>query len=76
MKKFILPLLLLSTVVRAQMLGPNVSGNLESTFQYLNADTLIGAQQPSQKTVLNSYALVNYTYKGFRAGARDRKSVV
>lgn len=70
MKKFILPLLLLSTVARAQMLGPNVSGNIESTFQYLNADTLIGAQQPAQKTVLNSYALVNYSYKGFKAGAR------
>ncbi|MBD3636170.1 MAG: hypothetical protein HUJ25_02420 [Crocinitomicaceae bacterium] len=70
MKKLILPLLLLSTVAQAQLMGPNVSGNVETTFQYLNEDTLIGAQQPLEKTVLNSYALVNYTYKGFKAGVR------
>lgn len=71
MKKVILPMLLLfSWVTNAQLLGPNISGNVETTFQYLNEDTLIGAQQPSEKTVLNSYALVNYTFKGFRAGVR------
>lgn len=52
------------------MLGPNVTGNVESTFQYLNADTLIGANQPAEKAVLNNYALVNYSLKGFRAGVR------
>lgn len=70
MKKLILPLLLLSVNSFGQVLLPAVSGNIESTFQYLNADTLIGAQQPAEKTVLNSYALVNYSYKGFRAGMR------
>lgn len=55
---------------KAQLLGPNISGNIESTFQYLNEDTLIGAQQPNEKTVLNNYALVNYEHKGFKAGAR------
>jgi hypothetical protein len=70
MKKVLLPILLLSTTAFSQVLGPNVSGNIESTFQYLNEDTLIGAQQPAEKTVLNSYALVNYTFKGFKAGAR------
>jgi hypothetical protein len=70
MKKFILPLLLLSLSAQAQILGPNVSGNVETTFQYLNEDTLIGAAQPNEKTVINNYALVNYTYKGFRAGMR------
>ncbi|MEZ4924603.1 MAG: DUF6029 family protein, partial [Crocinitomicaceae bacterium] len=70
MKKFILPFIFLSVVSNAQVLGPNISGNIESTFQYLNEDTLIGAQQPSEKTVLNTYALVNYSWKGFRAGTR------
>jgi hypothetical protein len=54
----------------AQQLGPNVSGNVETTFQYLNADTLIGANQPAEKTVLNNYALINYSLKDFRAGVR------
>ena len=70
MKKIFLPLIILSTSTFAQQLGPNVSGNVESTFQYLNEDTLIGANQPAEKAVLNNYALINYTLKGFRAGAR------
>lgn len=71
MNKIILPLLLLFfTTAQAQLLGPNITGNVETTFQYLNEDTLIGAQQPPEKTVLNSYALVNYNFKGFRAGVR------
>ncbi len=48
MKKLILPLLLLSaSAFGQQILLPNVSGNIETTFQYLNPDTLIGAQQPA-----------------------------
>ncbi|OIQ28274.1 MAG: hypothetical protein BM555_05870 [Crocinitomix sp. MedPE-SWsnd] len=71
MKKIILPFLLLSaTAFGQQILLPTVTGNVETTFQYLNEDTLIGAQQPSEKAVLNSYALVNYSNKGFRAGMR------
>jgi hypothetical protein len=70
MKKLILPLIMLCTTAFAQQIGPNISGNIESTFQYLNEDTLIGAQQPNEKSVLNSYALVNYNNKGFRAGMR------
>jgi hypothetical protein len=70
MKKLILPLLLLSTCSFGQVLLPAVSGNIETTFQYLNPDTLIGAQQPAEKAVMNSYALVNYSYKGFKAGMR------
>ena len=70
MKKLFLPLLIFSSSTYAQVLGPNVSGNVESTFQYLNVDTLIGANQPAEKAVLNNYALVNYTHKGFRAGVR------
>ncbi len=71
MKRFFLPVLLsLSCSGYAQVLGPNISGNIETTFQYLNPDTLIGAQQPDQKSVINSYALVNYSNKGFRGGVR------
>lgn len=71
MKKFLFSCFILFSVKGfSQLLGPNVSGNIETTFQYLNPDTLIGAQQPPEKTVFNSYALVNYTFKGFKAGAR------
>ena len=70
MKKLFLPVLLFSITGLSQQLGPNVSGNVESTFQYLNADTLIGANQPAEKAVLNNYALINYSLKGFRAGVR------
>ena len=70
MKKIILPFLFVCSLTNAQVLLPNVTGNVETTFQYLNEDTLIGAQQPAEKTVLNSYALVNYDYKGFKAGLR------
>ncbi|MEX1001084.1 MAG: DUF6029 family protein [Crocinitomicaceae bacterium] len=70
MRNYVLPFLLLSTTSFGQLLGPNITGNVETTFQYLNEDTLIGAQQPAEKTVLNSYALVNYRYKGFKGGVR------
>ncbi len=48
----------------------NFSGNLESTFQYLNDDTLIGATQPPSKGLLNSYMNVFYTHGHFKAGLR------
>lgn len=48
----------------------NLTGNFESTFQYLNEDTLIGATQPDSKGLLNSYLNVYYTYKNFKAGMR------
>ena len=70
MKRLAFAVLLLSGNAFGQLLGPNISGNVETTFQYLLEDTLIGAQQPAEKTVLNSYALVNYTYKGFKGGVR------
>lgn len=70
MKKLILLLTTGCFSVYSQQLGPNVSGNVETTFQYLNADTLIGANQPAEKAVMNNYALINYTLKDFRAGVR------
>ena len=48
----------------------NFTGNAESIFQYLNSDTIIGANQPPSKGLLNSYMNVFYTNKGFKAGMR------
>ncbi|MBI3239000.1 MAG: hypothetical protein HYZ43_09205, partial [Flavobacteriia bacterium] len=48
----------------------SITGNMESTFQYLRADSLIGATQPVQKGLLNSYMNVFYTNGHFKAGAR------
>ena len=47
-----------------------LTGNIESTFQYLNEDTLIGANQPAQKGLINSYMNVFYTQGKFKAGMR------
>ena len=47
-----------------------VTGNVESTFQYLNNDTLIGANQPAEKGLINSYMNVFYTNEDFKAGMR------
>lgn len=47
-----------------------ISGNMESTFQYLNTDEKINAIQPSEKSLLNSYINVNYRNSGFKAGMR------
>jgi hypothetical protein len=32
----------------------SLTGNIESTFQYLNADSIIDAKQPAEKGLLNS----------------------
>lgn len=48
----------------------SISGNMESTFQYLNADDKIGAEQPDEEALLNSYINVNYRNSGFKAGMR------
>lgn len=47
-----------------------ITGNIETTFQYLRADSLIGATLPPQKGLMNTYMNVFYTNKGFRAGGR------
>ncbi len=47
-----------------------ISGNAESTFQYLNEDTIIGANQPPTKGLINSYMNVFYTNGNFKAGMR------
>lgn len=48
----------------------SITGNMEATFQYLNNDSLIGATQPTEKGLLNSYMNVFYTNGNFKAGAR------
>lgn len=48
----------------------NFTGNIESIFQYLNTDSVIGATQPASKGLLNSYMNVYYTHGNFKAGMR------
>lgn len=50
--------------------GGSVSGNIESQYQYLLNDSIIQALQPQEKSLINTYALINYTNKGFKAGTR------
>ena len=50
--------------------GGSVSGNIESQYQYLLNDSVIAAIQPQEKSLVNTYALINYTNKGFKAGTR------
>jgi hypothetical protein len=54
----------------SQQNGGTFTGNIESTFQYLNRDSLIGADQPVSKSLINSYANVFYTNGNFKAGMR------
>lgn len=71
MKKLTLCLALAgSTGVFGQLGQGNLTGNIESTFQYLTEDSIIGASQPAQKGLLNSYMNVFYTNGNFRAGMR------
>lgn len=48
----------------------SLTGNMETNFQYLNTDTIIDANQPDQKGLLNTYMNVFYTNGSFRAGMR------
>jgi len=50
--------------------GGTITGNMESIFQYLNEDSLIGANQPAEKGLLNTYMNVFYTNGKFKAGMR------
>lgn len=72
MKKLLICVLTLSvgTPFFAQLDAGNFTGNIESTFQYLNEDTIIDASQPDSKGLLNSYMNVFYTHGKFKAGVR------
>lgn len=50
--------------------GGTITGNMETSFQYLNEDSLIGAAQPDTKGLMNSYMNVFYTQGNFKAGMR------
>jgi hypothetical protein len=58
-----------STSIAQKDLG-ELSGNISSYFQYLLNDSTIGATQPTEKGLINSFANVNYRIKGFNAGLR------
>lgn len=47
-----------------------ISGNVETVYQYLLTDSLIGSTQPPEKSLINSFANINYRNNGFRAGVR------
>ncbi len=74
MRKILFSVLLLSfgsTVISQENnYRANVSGNVESVFQYLTTDTSINAFAPEQKAVLNSYSNINYSLGSFKAGVR------
>lgn len=72
MKKLHLCILALGASFTAhnQVNQGNFTGNIESTFQYLNEDSIIGATQPASKGLLNSYMNVFYTHGNFKAGMR------
>ena len=69
MNKGILSLLVVCNAVLSWSQG-NFTGNIESTFQYLNDDPVINALQPPTKGLINSYMNVFYTNGGFKAGMR------
>lgn len=48
----------------------DISGNVESIFQYLVTDSLIGSVQPNEKSLVNAFANINYRNAGFKAGVR------
>ncbi len=72
MKKIILATVITvgAQLAMGQNNGGNLTGNVESTFQYLNQDTLIGADQPDSKGLMNTYMNVFYTHGNFKAGMR------
>ena len=57
----------LTALGQSNLLG-GITGNMEATFQYLNADPLIGALQPIERGLLNSYMNVFYSGSHFKAG--------
>lgn len=62
--------LCISLAGKAQMIPANITGNMESTFQYLLEDSIIAAKQPVEKGLLNTYMNVFYTQGNFKAGLR------
>lgn len=63
-------LLFSSFSLSAQINAGSITGNIETNFQYLNKDSIIGANQPDSKALINTYANVFYTNGHFKAGVR------
>lgn len=63
----VLPFIVLTNFIYSQ---GTISGNIETIYQFLVTDTLIGADQPAEKSLVNSYANINYRNQGFKAGVR------
>ena len=60
----------ISLAGKSQIQGLNITGNIESIFQYLNEDSLISAGQPPERGLINTYMNTFITYKNFKAGMR------
>ena len=60
----------ISSIVGQTTNEGSLTGNMETTFQYLNADSLIGATQPESKGLMSSYMNVFYRNGNFKAGMR------
>lgn len=69
MKKLLLTCLAFGSIGLTQAQG-TFTGNIESYFQYLKKDSIIGANQPAEKSLLNTYMNVFYTNGNFKAGMR------
>ncbi|MFA6950816.1 MAG: DUF6029 family protein [Lentimicrobiaceae bacterium] len=73
-KRFILicaSMVFLSGMVNAQdLLSGKVSGNLQIDAQVYKADSAIGADEVSEKMLMNSFANILYTQGSFNAGLR------
>lgn len=69
-KKYLLFCCICFSFTRISFSQGDISGNIETIFQYLNEDSLIGAVQPPEKALVNSYANINYRNSGFKAGVR------
>lgn len=67
--KLLFFLLIGSYSVSQSNLG-SITGNVESIFQLLNKDSLIGATEPAEKGLINTYMNVFYTNQNFKAGMR------
>ncbi|MBI1836561.1 MAG: hypothetical protein HYR91_04780 [Flavobacteriia bacterium] len=71
LKKALFSLFILNIIsIFSQTNSGSFTGNIESNFQILKADSLIGAKLPAEKALLNSYMNVFYTNGNFKAGMR------
>ena len=69
--KIVIPVILLSTNIQAQTNNEGqLHGNFQVDMQTYQKDSLIGAPEVPEKTLLNSYANLTYTKGNFTAGIR------